>query len=549
MGFERRTSLVPPKDEAGKAWPAIAMGFFVAFGGVLFGYDTGTISGILAMPYWQSLFSTGYVDPNGDRNITTSQESAIVSILSAGTFFGALASPFMADYIGRKPALMISTWVFNLGVILQTAATAIPMFLAGRFFAGFGVGLISALIPLYQSETAPKWIRGAIVGAYQWAITIGLLLAAVVNNATGKRNDTGSYRIPIAVQFAWSIILFGGMLLLPETPRYLVRAGKIDRAHKALGRIRRLPIDHPAVLHEVEEVKANHEFESSLGQASYLDCFRPPILKRQFTGMALQALQQLTGINFIFYYGTKYFQNSGVSSGFVISMITSAINVASTIPGMWAVDRFGRRPLLLWGAIGMCVSQLIVAVVGTVSTGQTDTGEITVKSPAGQKAAVSFVCIYIFFFASTWGPLAWVVTGEIFPLKTRAKSLSMSTATNWLFNWAIAYSTPYLVNYGDGFANLQSKIFFIWFGCCFLCIAFVYFFIYETKGLSLEQVDQLYEEVSVASKSVHWQPKETWEHRQSVAHQGGHVDMESDGKHSPGERETEAGHYEKNATV
>lgn len=550
MGMERRTSLVKPGDEPGKAWPAIAMGFFVAFGGVLFGYDTGTISGILAMPFWKSLFSTGYIDPNGDRNITTSQESAIVSILSAGTFFGALASPFMSDYIGRRPALMISTWVFNLGVILQTAATAIPMFLAGRFFAGFGVGLISALIPLYQSETAPKWIRGAIVGAYQWAITIGLLLAAIVNNATGGRNDTGSYRIPIAVQFAWSLILFGGMFILPETPRYLVRAGKLDKAHRSLARIRRLAPDHPAIIHEVQEVKANHEFESSLGTASYIDCFKPPILKRQFTGMALQALQQLTGINFIFYYGTKYFENAGFTSGFVISMITSAINVASTIPGMYAVDRFGRRPLLLWGAIGMCVSQLIVAVVGTVSTGQDATGAITVKNLAGQKAAVAFVCIYIFFFASTWGPLAWVVTGEIYPLKTRAKSLSMSTATNWLLNWAIAYSTPYLVNYGPGYANLQSKIFFVWFGCCFICIAFVYFFIYETKGLSLEQVDQLYEEVHVASQSVHWQPKETWEHRQSVAHQGGLDEESNHGKHSssPGEPMVEAGHYEKNTS-
>lgn len=108
-------------------------------------YDTGTISGILAMPYWQRLFSTGYTDSKGNPNITTGQESSIVSILSAGTFFGALSSPFMTDYIGRRPGLMIATWVFNLGVALQTAATAIPMFLAGRFFAGFGVGQISAI--------------------------------------------------------------------------------------------------------------------------------------------------------------------------------------------------------------------------------------------------------------------------------------------------------------------------------------------------------------------------------------------------------------------
>lgn len=200
-------------------------------------------------------------------------------------------------------------------------------------------------------------------------------------------------------------------------------------------------------------------------------------------------------------------------------MITSSINVASTLPGMYAYDKFGRRPLLLWGAIGMCVSQLIVAILGTVSTGQTDTGEIIVKNLSGQKAAVAFVCIYIFFFASTWGPLAWVVTGEIFPLKTRAKSLSITTATNWLLNWAIAYSTPYLVNYGDGYANLQSKIFFVWFGCCFLCIAFVWFMIYETKGLSLEQVDQLYEEVSNPRESSKWRPTTSWEDREV---QGGH---------------------------
>lgn len=197
-------------------------------------------------------------------------------------------------------------------------------------------------------------------------------------------------------------------------------------------------------------------------------------------------------------------------------MITSAINVASTVPGMYAVDKWGRRPLLLWGAIGMCVSQLIVAVCGTVSSGQHENGEIYVTNLSGQKAAVAFVCIYIFFFASTWGPLAWVVTGEIFPLRTRANSLSITTATNWLLNWAIAYATPYLVNYGDGYANLQSKIFFVWFGACFICILFVWLMIYETKGLSLEQVDQLYAEVSNARESAKWTPKVSWENEKGV---------------------------------
>ena len=158
----------------------------------------------------------------------------------------------------------------------------------------------------------------------------------------------------------------------------------------------------------------------------------------------------------------------------------------------------------------MATAQFLVAVLGTTTTGQHPDGTTFAKNIAAQKASIAFVCIYIFFFASTWGPIAWVVTGEIFPLKVRAKALSMTTATNWLLNWAIAYSTPYLVNFGPGNANLQSKIFFIWFACCFGCIAFVYFMIYETKGLTLEQVDELYAEVDDARKSHLWVPTITF---------------------------------------
>jgi MFS family permease len=150
-------------------------------------------------------------------------------------------------------------------------------------------------VPLYQSETAPKWIRGFIVSAYQWAITIGLLLAALVNNATANRDDSGSYRIPIAVQLAWSLILFFGMVFLPETPRFLIKKDNADKAALALSRLRRLPVDHEAIAAELAEVRATHEFEMTLGKGSYMDCLRPPILKRQLTGMGLQALQQLTG--------------------------------------------------------------------------------------------------------------------------------------------------------------------------------------------------------------------------------------------------------------
>ncbi|KAI6248010.1 Major facilitator-type transporter ecdD [Erysiphe necator] len=503
-------ALRKPQDVPGRSWPAIVIGFFVATGGVLYGYDTGNISGILAMRYFKDQFSTGHKsiqDGVLQPDITSSQESLIVSILSAGTFLGALLAAQIADRIGRRWSLIASSWVFISGVILQTIATALPMFIAGRFFAGSGVGLISALIPLYQSETAPKWIRGVVVGSYQFAITVGLLVAAVVDNACKDRNDSGSYRIPVGVQFIWVLTLMIGMLILPETPRYLVRSGNTEEAAKVIAKIRRLSIDHFAVREDLDEISEKYVQELSLGKATYSDCIKGGMAKRLLTGCLLQGLQQLSGINFIFYYGTKYFENSGITDPYVITLITSTVNLCSSPPGLYAIDKFGRRPLLLWGAIGMCVSQFLVAILGTTTTGQTADGVVFATNITGQKASIAFICLYIFFFSTTWGPIAWVVTGEIFPLRVRAKALSITTATNWLLNWAIAYSTPYLVNYGSGNLNLQSKIFFIWFGCCCLSVIFVWFLIYETKGLTLEQIDTMYQEVSIASKSHLWKPK------------------------------------------
>ncbi|EAW14258.1 sugar porter family MFS transporter [Aspergillus clavatus NRRL 1] len=492
MGFMLRK----PDDAVGSATPAIVIGLFVAFGGLLFGYDTGTISGIMAMKYWRKLFSTGYINPDDHwPDITSSQSSMIVSLLSAGTFFGALTAAPVADYFGRRLGMILDSGVFCFGVILQTAATSIPLFVAGRFFAGFGVGLLSATIPLYQSETAPKWIRGTIVGAYQLAITLGLLIAAIVNNGTKDREDTGCYRIPVAIQFAWAIILVVGMLVLPETPRFLIKKDRHEAAAKALARLRRIDVNDRAIVEELSEIQANHEYELSIGKASYIEILRGSIGRRLATGCGLQALQQLAGVNFIFYYGTTFFTASGISNPFIITLITNIVNVVSTFPGLWMVEKWGRRPLLMFGAVGMCISQLIVAIVGIVA-----------KSDAANKVLIAFVCIYIFFFACSWGPVAWVVTGELFPLKARAKCLSITTATNWLLNWAIAYATPYMVNAGPGNANLQSKVFFIWGGFCFIALIFVYTCIYETKGLSLEQVDELYAKVPNAWNSTSFVP-------------------------------------------
>ncbi|KAF5350211.1 hypothetical protein D9758_007861 [Tetrapyrgos nigripes] len=462
----------------------ILMTSFAATAGILYGYDTGVISGLKEMPDWLRTFGHATGDPTAPYAISSSTESLVVSILSAGTFFGALAGAPIGDWIGRRYGIIIGCCVFNIGVAMQTASTAVPLFSAGRVFAGLGVGIVSCLVPMYQSECAPKWIRGAIVACYQWAITIGLLVAAIVNNATKDMDSHAAYRIPIGIQFVFAFVLSVGMLLLPESPRWLIKTDKFDDAAQSLSRLTGLSADDSVLQGEIAEIRANLEAELALGETSYLDCFRPTqnkILLRTLTGIFIQAWQQLTGINFIFYYGTTFFKQAGITNPFIITIATNVVNVGMTVPGIYGVERFGRRVLLLWGAVGMTVCEFIVAIVGAT---------VSDDNMAGQRVLIAFVCIYIGFFASTWGPGAWIVCGEIFPLAIRAKAMSMATASNWLWNFGIGYATPYLVNDEPGSAGLGSNVFFIWGSTCLCCIIFTLFC---TKGLSLEEIDLMYQ--------------------------------------------------------
>lgn len=491
--FDKGTGPISKPAGVRQALPAIGVAAFAAFGGILFGYDTGTISGILAM----SAFRRQYGEPMagnpsivGDMTpgnyLTTSNTSLVVSILSAGTFFGALAGAPLADFFGRRWGIQIALLVFVVGVILQMVSSALPLFTVGRVIAGLGVGIVSTIVPMYQSETAPRWIRGAVVSGYQWCITIGLLLAAIVNNSTKDRTDTGAYRIPIGVQFAYAIIMSVGLLILPESPRWLVKVGKPERAAKALAVLNSASQDDAIVRAELADIQTAYDFEKANSDIGYLACFaggERKIWLRTMTGTLLQGWQQLTGINFIFYYGTIFFESTNAGDPFIFTIASNVVNVVMTVPSFFLMERAGRRWLLIGGAFYMAVCELIVASLGTHYGG---------SNPDAQKALVAFVCIYVAGFAATWGPAAWVVCGEIFPTGIRAKAMSLCTASNWLWNFGIGYATPYLVDQGPGKAGLGSKVFWIWTATCFCAGIFAYFFVYETKGLSLEEVDQLY---------------------------------------------------------
>jgi len=459
--------------------------------------------------------------------LKTNDKSLVVSILSAGTFFGALLSNPIADRLGRKWGLVFSCVIFVLGVGLQLD-THWGTFVVGRVIAGLGVGAVSTIVPMYQSECAPKSIRGAIVGLYQFSITIGALLAAIVLNATKDQNSHSAWRIPIAIQFVWAAVLSGGMMLLPESPRYLLYKGKTEAAHHSLGRLMTLPADSPEVAAEAIEIQLALDAERAIGNASYWDCFKPGSANknalRTWTGILMQAWQQLTGINFIFYYGTTFFKSSGIKNAFIITIITDVVNTCMTIVGVNLIDRVGRRRLLLIGAGGMMFCEYIVAIVG-VTVGQVDESGAAINL-AAQRVLIAFVCFYIAFFALSWGPVIWVLTGELFPLAIRSKSMSLAVASNWLWNFGIGYATPYLVDKtthgptGIKSAGLGVKVFFIWGSTCAGCLIFAYFFIPETKGLSLEQIDLLYRESTITGSNKYRQQmlnqNETFAHHAGV---------------------------------
>ncbi|KAJ6459167.1 general substrate transporter [Mycena vitilis] len=495
---------------------------FAAFGGIFFGYDTGWMGGVLGMPYFIHMYTNMAYPPEpfsaanipADFSLPAWEKSLMTSILSAGTFFGALVAGDIADMIGRRPTIIVGCFVFSVGCILEIApgpTGILACFVIGRLIAGGGVGFISAIIILYMSEIAPKKVRGALVSAYQFAITIGILIANCVVYATQDRLDTGSYRIPIGVQFAWALILGTGLVFLPESPRFWVSKGNLEKATRALAQVRDQPRDSDFVQDELAEIIANLEYErANVPQVGYvgswLACFHGSLfngssnIRRTIVGTGLQMAQQFTGINFIFYFGTSFFQTLGtIDNPFLISLVTTLVNVLMTPLSFWVIERFGRRRILLVGGVCMIICQFITAIVG-VATPQVPGGSAV-------KAEIAFICLNIAAFASTWGPAAWVVIGEMFPLPIRSRGVGMSTASNWLWNCIIGVITPYFVSADK--LDLGPKVFFIWGSTAILSTLFAYFLVSETKGLSLEQVDQMLAETSPRT-SAGWKPHETW---------------------------------------
>ncbi|EEY16130.1 high-affinity glucose transporter SNF3 [Verticillium alfalfae VaMs.102] len=496
---------------------------FAAFGGIFFGYDSGYINGVLG-----SQIFIDNVEHPGAASLSSSNTSLVVSILSAGTFFGAVIAGDVADWIGRKWTVILGCFIYMLGVVIQMITghgDALAAIVTGRLVAGLGVGFESAIVILYMSEICPRKVRGALVAGYQFCITIGIMLASIVVYATKERNDTGAYRIPIAIQFPWALILGGGLMLLPDSPRYFVKKGNLAAATESLSRVRGQPAESDYIQMELAEIVANEEYERALIPSttwfgSWANCFRGSVfksnsnLRKTILGTSLQMMQQWTGVNFIFYYSTPFLRSTGaVKDEFLMSLVFTLVNVLSTPLSFWTVERFGRRFILIVGAFGMLVSQFIVAIIGvTIGFNHThpdpnDAEKSIADNIPAVNSQIAFIAISIFFFASTWGPGAWILIGEIFPLPIRSRGVALSTASNWLWNTVIAVITPYMV--GEDYGNMKSSVFFVWGSLCTAAFIYSYFFVPETKGLSLEQVDRMMEETTPRT-SAKWTPHQTF---------------------------------------
>jgi len=472
---------------------SIVVGAFVTVAGFLFGYDTGLINSVSEMPYFLTHMT------HDQHSLSTKERSIVVSFLALGTFFGALSAPYIADKHGRKLPIIISSLViFTTGNALQVASKTLTLLTAGRVVSGYGIGIMSAVVPLYQAETVNRYLRGSIISMYQWAITWGLLVSCAVALATKNKMDPSSYRIPIGLQFIWNTILGIGVMFLPDSPRYYVLKDDLTSAAKSLSFLRGVPVHDSGLLEELVEIKATYDYEASVESSSILDCFRttekrPKQTLRMFTGIAIQAFQQFSGINFIFYYGVNFFASTGIHNSYIISLTTYAVNVLFNIPGLFFVEYFGRRKILLCGGIIMAISNLIIGIVG-----------VSIDDIKADKIMIAFICVFIAAFSATWGGVIWVVSGELYPLGIRAKCAAICAATNWLVNFICALITPYIVDVKDHTSNIGSKIFFIWGSLNALGVITVYFMVYETKGLVLEDIDEIYKKSKNAMDSSKW---------------------------------------------
>ncbi|KAH8732337.1 high affinity glucose transporter [Phaeosphaeriaceae sp. PMI808] len=466
---------------------------FAAIGGGLFGFDISSMSGVLGTPAYKNYFGA----PSGTR------QGGITASMPAGSLVGALTSSFLADRLSRRTAIQIAALVWIIGAILQTTANGVPLLCLGRLIAGWSIGVCSTIVPVYQSEIAPKDIRGRVVSLQQWAITWGILIqyfiqygsSFVDGGINNPRQGTAAFRIPWGIQVVPGAILFVGLFFFPRSPRWLASKDRWEEALTVLGHLHgNGDINNPKVLAEYKAIEDALRFEKEQEESSFRALVKPRILKRVILGMSIQMWSQLCGMNILMYYIVFLMRGAGIDDELLTASIQYIINVAMTLPAILYLDKFGRRPALLTGSLLMATwlftTGALQASYGKTNPDKTDADiswVIPKEHSAVSKGIVACSYLFVATFATTWGPTSWTYPSEIFPAKVRAKAVSLATASNWAWNCILAFAVPPLL------WSLNWKMYMI-FGA-FNAIAFIHMFLTapETKGKTLEEMDDVFD--------------------------------------------------------
>ena len=431
---------------------------FAALGGLLFGYDTGVISG--AELFFRNEFT-----------LSTFALEVIVSGVLAGAAIGALIGGRLADLFGRRKLLIATAIIFAVGAILCAIAPSPLMLAVGRIIVGFGIGLSSSGVPVYISEVAPADARGWQVSLFQLAITVGILLAYLVDYAFAA---TQGWRWMFGLAVIPAAIFGAGMFFLPESPRWLLRRGQRETARAMLVRIRGT-VDVDAEFLEIEQ-SVTKAPESGRFSDLFARSLRPALV----VGIGLAIFQQITGINTVIYYAPLIIQTAGISSASGAILATAgigAVNVLMTIFSMWLIDRKGRRPLLLTGIAGMAVTLGLLGFVFRISHQSTGMAWLAVIS----------MMAYVGSFAISLGPIFWLLISEIYPLKIRNSAEGVAATFNWGANLVVALTFLTLVE------KLGPSLTFWFYGLCAIAAGlFSHYIVPETKGRTLEEIEEFW---------------------------------------------------------
>jgi MFS transporter, SP family, sugar:H+ symporter len=432
--------------------------FFGALGGLLFGYDTGVISGAI-------LFITE------DFGLSAFMQGAVVAALLLGAMVGAALAGPLSDRIGRRRLIIAAAVTFTVGAIAAAVAPSAGTLVAARFVLGLAVGSAALVVPLYLSEIAPTEIRGAIASLNQMMIVVGILAAFIVNAILAS---SGDWRLMLGLAAVPSLILLVGMAFMPETPRFLVRTGEEGEAREVLDEV---TTDTESPERKVREIREVEEQETGSGlELLRARWIRPALV----VAIGLAVLQQLIGINTIIYYAPTTLTSVGYGpeSAIYANLAIGALNVAMTVIAIRIIDRVGRKPMLLAGLVGMVASLTILGVSSEVLSEPNSAGD-----PA---AVVTLLCLagFIVSFAATWGPVVWVMLPEVLPLSVRGTAMGIAICLHWGANFLVSQSFPIMLEgWGPG------PVFLGYAAIGVLAFVFVKALVPETKGRSLEEIE------------------------------------------------------------